>query len=139
MELETILDNILRFLNIHGFVRMVGSTSLQIFTIDNLSEHAHVFGNDFNELIEILIADDYVSVLRNTNNQLTQINIKFKGRLFLNQGGYVGKSERKDLHDKISRRNDRLLRCYTLWLAIGTVSLVVVELAKWYFEKNACH
>ncbi|MGB3075023.1 MAG: hypothetical protein WBB36_06865 [Chitinophagales bacterium] len=62
-------------------------------------------------------------------------HINHNGVLFWEiDGGYSGKYTTQNLDKQIGRRNENLLRGYTLALAIGAIGLVLWEMIAFYLE-----
>ena len=87
---------------------------------------------DFNEeedIIYKLKKDGYIQYAD------SKYSITYDGRVFINDGGYVKQNQKeKTLLDEINGRNKRAerkedrLNFWTMWLAIGTFALVIIEL-----------
>jgi len=104
-------------------------------------------------IIYQLIHDGYIHAVWNPTQAQeqgqdpSQIKISFNGIMFWNngEGGYIKQKEKKDSNDanmlareKKSASDSQRLADGTNYLWIATVSLVIVELLKWYFECS-CH
>lgn len=91
--------------------------------------------------VEKLRQDGNVYVVDN-NKYVTDTELKdgwyirrtYDGEMCVLANGYVGKSTKDDADDARIIRNEKRLRHYTLFLALGSVALVIVELIRFLHE-----
>jgi hypothetical protein len=94
-----------------------------------------IFPHEFSRCMEYLKENNFIfmgepTVATEEVPSHVNLQIRFKGLDIISKenGGFT-QLRLNQLHDKrYARRNERLLRGYTLWLMIGTIGLVVVEL-----------
>lgn len=121
-EIETKLDNLLKYLLLEGYKNNDTSNNeipnaiVKELDLENI--------NEFKELITILSDDNYVQII----NEYQYIRITTKGRVFILKGGYVlqlVKQLNSDARLNQLQKNSEDMRNKQMWLTVALVAVAV--------------
>ena len=105
--------------------------------------------HEVNMVLEKLIKDGYVRPVDHKSPEtvvesyiVKKYQLTFEGRFFILNGGYEeaskssGAEKRLQLDFQVhAKKNAKRLNRLTFWLAVGSITLALVELVKYYFCK----
>ena len=90
-------------------------------------------------VLTILQDDKYIEIefsderIKQGIRIIAAVRLKIRGKYFIHQGGYVGKSQRMDdIEKKVMRTNNRMV-LLTVFLAVGAMGLLILEIYKTFF------
>jgi hypothetical protein len=91
---------------------------------------------DLMELFEILREDGYVSYAPGDYGKITLCKVKYKGKIFIDSGGYVEKLARMASHD----REIRTIRRGQFFLTLVLAAAALIEVLKYFrIYPHFCH
>jgi hypothetical protein len=141
-ELEQKLDAIIAFIRNEDWVSVAQwmKPTDKLF-LNDLMRNINVNAVDFAELMEIMVKEDFVQVRYYSQDPANigamfvgTCRLKYQGKIFANEGGYVGRRTREREASRIAARNESLLANGTTYLWKGTVALALIEIARLLLE-----
>jgi len=100
----------------------------QMKALAKIKSDCGIDDNELNEIRDKLEREKYIRKDTRLISNKGQHRITFEGYLFIQEGKYTRKKIKDDADDARIIRNEKLLRNYTLSLALGTGALVLVEI-----------